>query len=561
MNIQIIPQKKTLILFFIIFVSLFFRSRNLAASDVITDESSLGFRALGLMDFDAAKNQPTPWEKYNITPFWLRLSFHDHPPLFFWIQNLSLKIFGENTLALRLPSALLGTMSVLLIYFITKKITNEFLAIIISLFASTNPYLVWVSRLGLQESTTIFFMLLAIFFFLHSEKNQKNYFFFGISLGLAVLTKYTSFILLPLILTYIYFNRDKKFFQKNYLWIGFLLSLIIFSPVIIYNIMLLKTFGHFDFQFSSLAGKVPEYWKIQPGKTEFTNLPEKFFFFFKNLQNGLSPAFYYFSFLSLLALIISSLKKKNSQKLIILISFFWFFAMYLVIGPSQRFLSLISPILIILTVYGITLIHKYFNKNFSYLIAIIILFSETIFSYNTHILKSPKNFFSREIQKHYAYEGYNDLDLWLETVTKNKRPKYSFPFQYSFLENKRQKINTLVMLSNVEEVAILFVYDSNFNEQSTLWIMHRYSIYYGWPVLNTNQYLKTIQEEGNLAYKNLGFEKIYLVKKNPETLGLAFSSETDTAENLLKILELNKKNPSYEIQNIFNKTAFEIYEL
>ncbi len=43
------------------------------------------------------------------------------PPLMIWVIALSFKILGYNTLALRLPSALFGLMTVLLVYQFCKK--------------------------------------------------------------------------------------------------------------------------------------------------------------------------------------------------------------------------------------------------------------------------------------------------------------------------------------------------------------------------------------------------------------------------------------------------------
>ena len=37
--------------------------------------------------------------------------FHEKPPLFFWFQALSMKIFGINAFAARFPNALLGVFN------------------------------------------------------------------------------------------------------------------------------------------------------------------------------------------------------------------------------------------------------------------------------------------------------------------------------------------------------------------------------------------------------------------------------------------------------------------
>lgn len=49
-------------------------------------------------------------------PFW------EKPPLFFWLQALSMRVFGVNEYAARLPNALIGLLTLLLLYNIGKKL-------------------------------------------------------------------------------------------------------------------------------------------------------------------------------------------------------------------------------------------------------------------------------------------------------------------------------------------------------------------------------------------------------------------------------------------------------
>ena len=55
----------------------------------------------------------------NFTPFW------EKPPLFIWMQVLSMKIFGVTEFAARFPNAIGGIITLLVLYFIGKKLYNE----------------------------------------------------------------------------------------------------------------------------------------------------------------------------------------------------------------------------------------------------------------------------------------------------------------------------------------------------------------------------------------------------------------------------------------------------
>jgi 4-amino-4-deoxy-L-arabinose transferase-like glycosyltransferase len=62
---------------------------------------------------------PQIWIDGELVPFWGK------PPLFFWLDAASIKCFGPNAFAVRLPSALCGFLLVLLIYFILRRYRDK----------------------------------------------------------------------------------------------------------------------------------------------------------------------------------------------------------------------------------------------------------------------------------------------------------------------------------------------------------------------------------------------------------------------------------------------------
>ena len=51
-------------------------------------------------------------------PFW------EKPPLFFWLQVICMKTFGVNEFASRLPNAVCGILTLILLYRLGKKISE-----------------------------------------------------------------------------------------------------------------------------------------------------------------------------------------------------------------------------------------------------------------------------------------------------------------------------------------------------------------------------------------------------------------------------------------------------
>ena len=48
--------------------------------------------------------------------------FHEKPPFFFWLQVISMKTFGINEFAARLPNAIIGIITLMVIFSIGNKL-------------------------------------------------------------------------------------------------------------------------------------------------------------------------------------------------------------------------------------------------------------------------------------------------------------------------------------------------------------------------------------------------------------------------------------------------------
>jgi 4-amino-4-deoxy-L-arabinose transferase-like glycosyltransferase len=122
-------------------------------------------------------------------PFW------EKPPLFFWMQSLSMKIFGINEFAARFPNAVIGIITLLTFYYFGRKLFDEKFGLIWALayLGSFLPHLYFKS--GIIDPFFNFFIFLGLVLLAKSvSKTGENRgfryaFFAGISIGLATLTK------------------------------------------------------------------------------------------------------------------------------------------------------------------------------------------------------------------------------------------------------------------------------------------------------------------------------------------------------------------------------------
>ena len=144
--------------------------------------------------------------------------FTEKPPLFFWMQVLSMKTFGINEFAARFPNAICGIVTLVLLFRIGKKIYNEQLAKIwVMIYLGTLVTFLYFKS-GIIDPWFNLFIFLAIynFYYLTIQQNVarlKYAALVGLFLGLAVLTKGPVAILLSLLsyVAFVVINRFKFF--------------------------------------------------------------------------------------------------------------------------------------------------------------------------------------------------------------------------------------------------------------------------------------------------------------------------------------------------------------
>jgi 4-amino-4-deoxy-L-arabinose transferase-like glycosyltransferase len=84
----------------------------------------------------------------------------DKPPLGFWLQVASAKVFGYSGVALMLPQALAGVLSVALLYYLVSRIFGKPAGLIAALALAITPISVVVNRNNTIDSTLVLAVLL-----------------------------------------------------------------------------------------------------------------------------------------------------------------------------------------------------------------------------------------------------------------------------------------------------------------------------------------------------------------------------------------------------------------
>lgn len=154
---------------------------------------------------------PKAWEWWNEPPEGFAYEW-THPPLAKLGMVLGMSIFGENAFGWRLPAAILGTVSILLVYLIAQEIFKDRVTSLLSAGAfSLSGLALVMSRIGMNDMYLLTFSLLCLYLFL----KDKN-FLSSLSFGLAVSSKWSAVWIVPILLVS-HFSLKKKL-KFGYLW-------------------------------------------------------------------------------------------------------------------------------------------------------------------------------------------------------------------------------------------------------------------------------------------------------------------------------------------------------
>ena len=139
------------------------------------DEAAIGYNAYSLIQ--TGKDEYGNWFPLSFT------SFGDYKPgLYFYIVLPFVATFGLNEFAVRLPSALLGIGTIILIYFLAKQMFhNKWIGISSAFLLAITPWHIAFSRGSWETNAATFFITLGIYLFIKKVAEPKYLFFSLIS--------------------------------------------------------------------------------------------------------------------------------------------------------------------------------------------------------------------------------------------------------------------------------------------------------------------------------------------------------------------------------------------
>jgi 4-amino-4-deoxy-L-arabinose transferase-like glycosyltransferase len=202
------------------------------------------FQFLGrfpLMEPDEGRYSEIPREMLErgdfVTPMLNYVKYFEKPPLHYWLNAISMSIFGENEFAGRLPGALCGLLTVLFTYHVGRKLFGRREGILAALILGSASGFLIQGRINLTDMTLTFCMTATIGCFLlasHPGESKKGvyYHLFYLFSALAFLAKGLIGIVLPggVIFLYMLFCKRWRLMKEMRLFTGMLLLLAVAVP-------------------------------------------------------------------------------------------------------------------------------------------------------------------------------------------------------------------------------------------------------------------------------------------------------------------------------------------
>lgn len=167
-------------------------------------------------------------------------SFGDYkPPVYAYLDIAPVMVFGLNEFATRFPSAFFGTLTVLLTYFLVRRLFNnspnrDWYGIASAGILAISPWHIMLSRAAFEQNVATFFVAMGVWLFLKAV--QENMWYLSASAASFVITMYTFNSprvvspLLVIVLSLVYIKTLWK--HKKQTIVATLVGLVLLAPTV-----------------------------------------------------------------------------------------------------------------------------------------------------------------------------------------------------------------------------------------------------------------------------------------------------------------------------------------
>ncbi|MBI5620711.1 glycosyltransferase family 39 protein [Candidatus Gottesmanbacteria bacterium] len=199
------------------------------------DEAALGYNAYSVLK--TGRDEYGTW-----FPLSLR-SYDDYkPPLYMYLTVPSVALFGLETWAVRLPSAIMGILAVAGTYFLVKELYkkykdyngyNRYIALLSALLLAISPWNIQFSRIAFEANIGVTINIWAVWAFFKGLHQRKMLVISAFLFGLGLYAYHSERIFVPLLvllLSWIY--RKELLEQKRSVLMAAIVGVLTVAPLL-----------------------------------------------------------------------------------------------------------------------------------------------------------------------------------------------------------------------------------------------------------------------------------------------------------------------------------------
>ncbi|MEW6001376.1 MAG: glycosyltransferase family 39 protein [Nitrospirota bacterium] len=179
--------------------------------------------------------------------------YYSKGPMIAYLIYIGTSIFGDTVFGIRIMAVVFSILSSITLYSLGKSLYDEKVGLFSAILIQIIPLFSTFGMIFTIDSPLIFFWILSLYLFhLSTESTNPSidkkggwggfdpsplyWRLLGLSIGFGLLTKYTMAFFYVFALLYLLISKERrKFLLMKGPYIAFLVSLIVFSPVIIWN--------------------------------------------------------------------------------------------------------------------------------------------------------------------------------------------------------------------------------------------------------------------------------------------------------------------------------------
>ena len=199
------------------------------------------------------------------------MGYIEHEPGLALIIRLFSEVFGDNGFAVRFTGIVLFAVLAYWAYRIGRGWKDERTGLIFATLIFLIPFYFGVSIIITTDMPMLFFLFLSVWYYHQAYLFDKKYFYFaGMLLGLAAMSKTSSIIVAFSLFLYAFVHPERKRHLKTKeMWYSFIIAGVIYLPFLVWNVQ--NDFAFFVYVqglFSAKPGSLKSFgdlWASQAG--------------------------------------------------------------------------------------------------------------------------------------------------------------------------------------------------------------------------------------------------------------------------------------------------------